>query len=1493
LRKLTKVLSILLAMVLVFSVASIGVEAQYSAYKDVEMVYDSIDQPILSTEQYASMAMDELDRMLMKENITVNEKLLAIEFKLDFSTIDKSLDSVDYVLGKLNASLLDRLGDVGDMDFSALQNCPRRVDAGATDLDIFAAVFQFLADNAGILKKVVDGTVDLGLVGNFVDVSAYLNIPLLVKTEVAKLVYPEVEKADLDLTKTLDQYVAIMIDRVLNGTYPKNKSTAINRITEVAQDYLPGITNKINFLGDSVYDIIEKGVRAVISSGKAVDLANYYMRVALHKFCGYTYTKSKSSDGLTLYTLDKVQNEIKPGYDEYVNVDFTLSPINTDSWGANTTFVDHLNDIVGKVVEAAFTTKAGITWDYSQGNDALLSNIRAAVEKVLEFTGGDLFASYVEVLPIAEVKALNDDEFIAYILRSIMNGSIDSVYITSDVTTTEEVLFETVKSLAAQTVPSEDYSGLSADIDGMIRMGLDMAALGLSGVTSLALDYGLSKDEFAEEAMEWVIRNYGGFVSEVSGSGWEALSNVFFNIIPADWLPYTDDGELRDDLEEIIFDDIVANIMAFDIPAVLNLLSRNPNGELNGTFVEVLMARITGIVNYVIPGVFPSNVDYSLLENLINPATLGRIVEGLFTGLNSRFDTLAVSLLPLACSILDLSSPEEFGYPYVSLEDVTVLDPTMPSFYIFNGSKGINTAWTDKYGNEPQRDELYKYTINSITVDNDDVSVVTDAGTSPAGIIVNGGQSVNFKFTGLTNTTGLLTVVINYDVSGETGQQMTTEPLTTTSYVYVSNKKDDGDNADRRNPTVDNLISLSIKNVYKKVGTKASDLADFNFSVIRDISSQGTSHTLPAKVTLSNVELANSLRSVGVSGNNGAFVNTTENGGMQDISPYLVAEGNENELPEGKHRSVLKVDAEETEFDPYTWEVQHTVWVYNDYGLGGYLSSAVNADRQQINYDTDYHDAEYIPFDSLEAYNDEIKALGDDATDEEREAVRQSYLEVVNDVNGADAWDRYVAAVREAADIMYAPRQANNYDSYVGRMYDAPAELYTAVNELEACSVSSGAAGVKSALNAIIPDDEVPVLDENGQPKYDENGKALMESVPYNDPAHTFFGREDYVNYTYFRFKPEWRAARSVINKWEDGETVSTIEAVYATHRLNLYANRLIRIRAYKEHLAASIQKFTPLYNAGKGDWSTESWTNFETAYQFAVSVNGEAIGSTISGSDNLVNDGLRQSKVNEARGQLIKAAKKLVEGEDVDKTALGTLLNTNKAAYDTNGTGYTAVSFSAFKTAYENARAVYNNADATQAQVDAAYDALSDKASKLEVEQGGGDEGTVEFDEIDGVQPRLTEPTEEFEYEYLVGLSEDWIGSLDSFLILPDGYTFEIEGNESMDEESTGAILHVFNGDGEEVATHTLVLFGEVTGEGEVTLYDVALIMQAANYEDVGGWQDYEATDEFAESFAADITHDGEITPGDAGELIASLTGAQTINQNWTVDGDDTIFYN
>jgi hypothetical protein len=122
-------------------------------------------------------------------------------------------------------------------------------------------------------------------------------------------------------------------------------------------------------------------------------------------------------------------------------------------------------------------------------------------------------------------------------------------------------------------------------------------------------------------------------------------------------------------------------------------------------------------------------------------------------------------------------------------------------------------------------------------------------------------------------------------------------------------------------------------------------------------------------------------------------------------------------------------------------------------------------------------------------------------------------------------------------------------------------------------------------------------------------------------------------------------------------------------------------------------------------------------------------------------------------------------------------------------------------------------------------------------------------------------------------------------------GYTYEITENESMDWYSTGALLTVYDANGDEVAAYTFVLFGDVTGEGEVGIDDAMTMIAICSLVEVGDWQYCDCTDEYAESFAADVCHDGMIDISDAMLMIANASLVEQINQNWTCYDDPDSF--
>ncbi|MBQ7542668.1 MAG: hypothetical protein IJT44_10310 [Clostridia bacterium] len=1474
-RKLSKVLSVLLAIVLLFSTASIGVEAAYSAYKDAAITrYDVIDKPVLTPDQYASMAMDEVDRMLAEENIKIEYDLAGLfTIVADFTSVDKALDAVVDNYGSIQ-DLLPRLGgDIQNLDFSALLECPRRTEAGATDADIFLKLLEFLADNAAIIKKVPygateNGGLDLGpILSNFVDLGDKLDVAKIAKEALAKLVWPETPKSELNTSLTVDEYVQTFIDLVVSGNYSKKTSSLINRASELIQKYIPGITDEIDLLNDSVYTLIDKGLKIMINQ-VGVPFANPRLKAAIRRLCGYSYKKTKDEDGDTIWIPDPSEPDELNGLEAVFNTNFNLSTFPIASWGDDL-LITHLNDMLGQIVRAAINPSITYTWKTTNGNDEILGNIITVAKKVLENENTkEFFASYVEVLPAATVNAMNDDQFVAYILRSILNGSISDVFIPNTCDTTMEVLVELVKSFAATSVPMNDYDALPNTLDSLIRMGLDIAAAGLNGITNMELEFGLSADDFADACMNWVIENYGGFVSEIDGNnGWEKLSYVVFQIIPANWLPTREDGSERDNIYDILIEDIAQKTLDFDLSGILGLLDVNEDGELNGTVIEVLLARLTGIINYIIPDVFPDQ-EYTTLEGLLDPDLLSSIIENLLNGLYDRAqDGLMESLIPVLCLVLDLSTPEEFGYPYISLEDVRSSDMNaLQSFYMFNGSKGINTNATDKFGHQTQ-DKLYSYYIRSVTTNNPSVTVAPSGG-----FYINGGNSQTFTFSGVSAAKdSILKVTITYDVYGEKGTTapITSQPLTATTYTYIYDKTEPGMIDDSESARADtnpkgNLHLLSFApTTYMSPTTKLGDLEDYTIDVIRSVSSEASQHTLNATISMSSNALDPTLEAAGVS-IKPFSASTTARGFSTEFNPYSVSDPSAT-LDEGVYTNQMYFSATKTESAAETIPVEHYIFVYDDYGLASLVSKAVNADRQRANYGTGSYAYSYPEF-------------GSDPEDEEPSLAEGT-------VNGTTAWNTYTTLLDRAAAIVFSPKRLGAIQAFAegdNENFATLAEsLYNAIQQLDACAVSAGTATIKAAIDAVVPPDVESVDEDGEETRYD-----------YDDERRTYFAREDYVSYTYGNFKAERRAAQRVLDQEKEALrkgtefSIEPVRAAYLAHRVQIYGERLIRVRAYKEHLAKAIQKYQPLINAGQGTWSNASWNEFTRAYNFAVSVNNESIGATIGNTEKLqLDSSLRQSKVNEARSHLIKTAKRLVEaGPTVDYTALIAKINQVQATFNAGGDGYTAVSWATFETAYNDAQALVDaeledNAE-NQAAVAAMVTRLDNAFKGLVAESSGG---SWEFDP-DCTLTVMT--TYDNEIDYLVGV--DVMEEGFSHLVEADGYEVEVEENYR-GYESTGAVLRILDGD-TVVAEYQVILYGDVDGNMEILGPDVQLISKARagmGQLNPDGWDAFDCIDDNPFAMAADTNHDGELTGMDM-QIALKIANGKEYNQAWAEDGDD-----
>lgn len=1510
-------------MVMVFSLASIGVEAEYRAYKDNAITrYDSIDRPVLTTAQYASMAMDEVDRMLGEANLKIEYDVAGLlNIEADFTSVDKALGAIAENYGKVR-SLIEsgtiNLGDISSLNMSALvtaDNKPtvKRDSAGKTDIDIFLALLKLLKDNAQLIAKVpkgsaANGGLDLGLLNSYVDLGDKLNVPVLVKELVAGLVWPDTAKDKLDTTKTLDQYLKIFIDEVASGDYAKFSKGigAVKTVSKLVKQYLPGITDQVDLLNDSVYDILNKGVMIALNS-VAVPYANSHDRVKslLGKLCGYDYDKKEDDDGDPYWERPANPKDDVNAMVEVINLDCVIRTFPIDQW-SNDWIFDHLNDIIGQIVSDVLKPSVPINWDTSRGNEALKDNIIAVAKTILKSTGNALFANYIEVLTADQIDAMDDDEFLAYVLRSILNASISFVFIPNTCDTVESVLFELVKQLAADFVPSQDYSDLDQDLDGILAIGMDMAAYGLNGITNMELDYGQDPDEFADTCVEWLEDNYGGFLEDIEGSdGWEKLSYVLFNVVPANWLSTYEDGSERNDVKELLLTDIVEKVIDFDLASLLELLDQNPDGELNDTLIEVVLSRLTNIVNFILPGVFPAR-NYSTLEMLLDTNLLSTIIRNLLDALYDRASNgLLDALLPVVCAVLDLSDPESFGYPYISLEDQhTVGKDVLKSFYMYNGSAGLNTNATDKNGNQTQ-DKLYQYFIRSVQTSNPAVTVSPNRD-----IFINGGTSQTFTLGNVDaalNT--VLKVKITYDVYSEKGTVMTPNPLTATTYTYIYDSQNvtEDDARAKADETQQNMHLIYYKpTTYMSTDSTFGDLAGYTIDMQRNRSKDSSIHNENATFSADVVTIDSKLAAKGVSANLPFSVSTTRSPSSTEYSPYKVTNADAN-IPAGTYTNTFQFKATPSHSANETITFSHNIFVYDDFGLNSLLKSAVSSDRQEANYaKTGGFTAKYLRFgvDAKDLPEAPEKEYGEDGkeTQASKDAYQaylaslEPYYDEVSGINGTAAWNRYVAAVDAAAAIVYAPRLFSTMSAFVdnGDFEVAAQELYEATKQLEACSVSGGTANIKAALDAIVaPDTYIdPITNEE-------------ETYDYDDARHTYFGRADYINYTYGNFKSEKRTAERILDDekaaTKKGEIyqIEAIRAAYVAHRVSLYGERLVRVRAYKTYLNEAIDAYADLYAAGNAKengekkYTTKTWNAFTRAYDFATAVNGEPIGSTIGSTENLAGEGLRQTKVNEARSQLVKAAKKLTKAlPTVDYTQIQELIDESTETYEAgNAEGtWTDLSWSTFVSAYRAAVSIVEDelemSEANQRTVNEKYDALHDAFNNLEAVVQGG-EWYFLTDEDMSIDPIIVN-TVFSAYDYVTGLSLDY-PFLTDYLSYDGCYTLEVEANE-YGMESTGAVLKIYN-NGEEAAAYQIVIYGDVNGDGQSEGMDMTELVYAQGNAGLTEWEDFGCADENPFAMAADLNHDAVLDGMDTSIMVELQGFTINYNQSWR-DFDDEIYF-
>ena len=209
-KKSTKLLSVILAVVMIFSTMSVMAFAAKTKYQTSDNLTAlnaySPDGAVtrLSTEERMSVVFDFLDVTLAAANINMGDVInkAGLHLVIDLRSVNALCGTIDSAQALLNNGLVSGVKwMLGIVKNANLKNWPSGMTReDNAQLDIVNGIATLLNDNAGLVKKVInDGKLDVGIIGNFVDISGvnkYLSdLPGMLKG----LVYPMFARVDDDM----------------------------------------------------------------------------------------------------------------------------------------------------------------------------------------------------------------------------------------------------------------------------------------------------------------------------------------------------------------------------------------------------------------------------------------------------------------------------------------------------------------------------------------------------------------------------------------------------------------------------------------------------------------------------------------------------------------------------------------------------------------------------------------------------------------------------------------------------------------------------------------------------------------------------------------------------------------------------------------------------------------------------------------------------------------------------------------------------------------------------------------------------------------------------------------------------------------------------------------------------------------------------------------------------------------------------------------------
>ncbi len=650
-----RLLCVLLALVLMLSALTVGASAYKTSYER-PAGYDSILDPYFSNDQAASALLDYLDDEVFA-GMDVHEEILGIS--IDIYSLDSLFDSINNITTSTLygvASILN-LGDIEDMNWEIPEDGNfRRRSTSLSDLEFFGKFLQFAQQNADPLYKLIGNDLDLGIIGNFVDLGEMIPMlddlhGFLTYTVYNLLIDPDMAEENYDKANSnLDD----IIQDFLNNRCIKficdmlaDEETGENPVA----DFLGLPTNPDGTLAEQM------GILGLCPSLKAEDIS--ITETSIYAFCRNIFS-ALIDDVVVPFAgtlivdlleipLDDPTAEEMSYVDMVINLFVTYETVGlpetatpeeimvaflTQQGCPNPEAPNNLDKIN---VGIEYILKEGITQYLYLQDDGMGGKYLTIAPDVMNQLAG-LLKGVLPMLPsllddfkvlseeeIAALDTMNDEQVFAFAIQMVLEAFVDGIYFPHNCNSIKELATYTLIDLCADYIPEVDFEAEIEEgrLDPNSMQCLDVAAALLRYFIVEQLGYipgntvesyqalidnpmpsftqllnGVFDQLLGKYAVLFNLYPHGDAdkVPSNTNSPWYKLYRTVGQVVPLTNIFYgVEDSPLG--MENLFIDSIIGNILDFDINGLLSIIGARPDSELNKPLSKALIDLVARVVN--------------------------------------------------------------------------------------------------------------------------------------------------------------------------------------------------------------------------------------------------------------------------------------------------------------------------------------------------------------------------------------------------------------------------------------------------------------------------------------------------------------------------------------------------------------------------------------------------------------------------------------------------------------------------------------------------------------------------------------------------------------------------------------------------------------------------------------------------------------------------------------------------------------------------------